>query len=162
MTGRLALACARRPWRTMATWSAAIVLALVLTVTLLPGSLTSEGHVTNNPESLRGYAAIAQHFPQTTPPSELVVVRSESSRVTDPAFVTRVRALGARGTPWIDHATLFYDTHDRSLVSRDGHALLVPILLKGDWSRSARQLIDLVRMLLGPIPEDSGEKPPDC
>jgi uncharacterized membrane protein YdfJ with MMPL/SSD domain len=65
----------RRPLRVVAAWVVAIVVGLVLAVTLLPGSLTSEGHVTNNPESLRGYAAIARHFPRGEEPTELVVVR---------------------------------------------------------------------------------------
>ncbi len=145
MTGRLALICARHPWRTVGSWVAAIVLAMGATATLLPGSLTTEGHVTSNPESLRGYDAIAAHFPPRDAPSELVVVRSERLRVTDPAFVARVRSLAARSAPWIARATLYYENREPSLVSRDGHALLVPILLRGDQSASARQLIDIVR-----------------
>ena len=55
MTQRLALACARHPWLTVGAWISAIVVALLLVSTLLSGNLTSEGKVTNNPESLRGY-----------------------------------------------------------------------------------------------------------
>jgi uncharacterized membrane protein YdfJ with MMPL/SSD domain len=145
MIGRVALACARHPWRTVAAWVTAIVLAFAVTATLLPGSLTSEGHVTNNPQSERGYTALAAHFPRDTSPTELIVVRSETLRVTDPAFVARARELGKLGDRWIGEANLYYVTHDPSLVSRDGHALLVPIRLEGDWTASASHLINLVR-----------------
>ncbi|HEY7537619.1 MAG TPA: hypothetical protein VH721_06495, partial [Gaiellaceae bacterium] len=64
MTQRLALACASHPWRTVVAWIGAIVVAIVLVGALLGDGITSEGHVTNNPESLRGYDLIAERFPE--------------------------------------------------------------------------------------------------
>jgi len=51
VTERLARASSRHPWRTVLAWVGAIVVALVLAVTLLPGNLTTNGHVTGNPQS---------------------------------------------------------------------------------------------------------------
>ena len=51
VTERLARASSLHPWRVLLGWLGAIVVALGLAVTLLPGNLTTEGHVTNNPES---------------------------------------------------------------------------------------------------------------
>jgi RND superfamily putative drug exporter len=53
VTERLARAAAAHPWRTIGAWIAAIVIALGFVATLLGGNLTSEGAVTNNPESVR-------------------------------------------------------------------------------------------------------------
>jgi RND superfamily putative drug exporter len=150
VTGRLALACARHPWRTVAAWIGAIVLALGLTAALLPGSLTSEGHVTNNPESLQGYMAEAAHLHRDTLTTELVVIRSETLRVTDPAYIARFRAIAAAAKPWVGLADVWYVTHHPGLVSSDRHALLVPLRLSGnDWDASARNLIDVVKQQNG-------------
>ena len=53
LTERLARASSRHPWRVLLGWLGAIVLALGLAVTLLPGNLTTNGHVTNNPSRPR-------------------------------------------------------------------------------------------------------------
>ena len=77
MTEKLARAAAAHPWRTVTAWLVAIVAAVVLIGGLLGDRLTSEGRVTNNPESLRGYDLIERHFPPRDFSTELVVVRSE-------------------------------------------------------------------------------------
>ena len=64
MTQRLAVACARHPWRTVAAWIGAIVVAFVLVGALLGANLTGEGNVTNNPESLRANDLRSARFPQ--------------------------------------------------------------------------------------------------
>ena len=75
MTERLARACSRHPWRAIGGWIVAVVLA-VAALALLLGDLTTEGHPTNNPESQRAGALIANmefvHFHPTCldPPDE--------------------------------------------------------------------------------------------
>ena len=129
MTEALARSCANHPWRTVAGWIGAIVVAIGLMATLLPGSLTSEGHVTNNPNSLRAADLVAQRFPQQNGFSELVLVRSEQLKVSEPAFRREVRRLAtvavSQRAVW--GAALYYRTHDPALVSPDRHALLVPV-----------------------------------
>ena len=51
VTERLARASSRHPWRVLLGWLGAILVALGLAVTLLPGNLTTNGHVTGSPES---------------------------------------------------------------------------------------------------------------
>ena len=51
VTERLARAASRHPWRTFGAWLGALVVALVLAALFLPGNLTTNGHVTGNPES---------------------------------------------------------------------------------------------------------------
>ena len=62
MTERLARAASRRPWPVVGAWILAIVLALVAIALLLPGALTSEQRLTNNPSSYQADSLVAQHF----------------------------------------------------------------------------------------------------
>jgi uncharacterized membrane protein YdfJ with MMPL/SSD domain len=131
----LARACSRRPWLTIGAWAAAIVLALACTVLLLPGHLTSNGHVTGNPPSRQAEQLFYSHFPPgRAAADELVVVRSQTRTVGDPRFRSFVESLmraGAR-TGVVYRARSYYTTRDRSLVSADRHATLITIVRSGD------------------------------
>ena len=63
LTGRLARASSRRPWRTLALWAAGIVLAVGAIGTSLGDILTTDAEMTNDPESYRGYDLLGAHFP---------------------------------------------------------------------------------------------------
>ena len=146
LTERLARVCSRHPWWTIAAWLVAIVLALACVVTLLPGSLSSEGRVTDNPESEQAASLVAQRLPRRDVRTELAVVRSETLRVDDQRFRARVLALARRAnaTGAVAAADLFYVRPDPSLVSPDRHALLVPIALTHPSDDGVKPLISLV------------------
>ena len=90
-TGAIAAACARHPWRTLGAWAFAIVLAIGASGALLGGALTTEVRGTNDPESLRAERLTEEGFAQqrhdTT--TEVVIIRSETLTVDDPAFRTK-------------------------------------------------------------------------
>ncbi len=145
MTEQLARASALHPWRAIGAWIAGVVLAGAA-ITLLMGDLTSEGHPTNNPESQRAEAALSRAFPPKPNAivTDIVVVRSERHRVVDPefrAFVSRLVQKGRR-TNAIGGFQSYYSTRDHSLVSRDGHALAVPIFITD--SDLAGAVVDVV------------------
>jgi len=144
VTGRIARACALHPWRTLAAWAAGLAVAAGLAGALLPGNLTTEGHVTNDPDSLRGYDAIGRAGLWGDSRSEVVVIRSDRLTVDDPAFKARVAALANQGADSIAAADLYYDTQDASLVSPDRHALLVPLDLVPDGADSITRLLPVV------------------
>ncbi len=111
------------------------------------GELTSEGHPTNNPESQRAADALAHAFPPK--PNEIVtdvvVIRSETHTVDDAefrAFATRLVA-EARRTNVVGGFQNYYSTRDRNAVSRDGHALIVPIFITD--TDSAGAVVDVVQ-----------------
>jgi RND superfamily putative drug exporter len=147
VTERLAYASARHPWWTITAWLVAIVVAVFLVGTLLGDSLTTEGQVTNNPQSIQGYDAIDEHFPRRDLTTELVVVRSETLTVNDPAFRRKVAELIALGrrTGAIADARSYLASGDRSLVSPDRHATLIPIRLKDPEDENVDAVIDVVR-----------------
>jgi uncharacterized membrane protein YdfJ with MMPL/SSD domain len=148
LTERLARASSRHPWRTFGGWLVALVVALGLSVAFLPGNLTTNGHVTGNPES-----AQAEHLfydklpPDTHGVDELIVVRSASLTVGQPAFrqfVERFLA-EAKRTGVLYRARTYYATHDPTLLSRDRHATLITVQRQADVDR-----------LLGVVQENDG------
>ena len=144
MTERLARACAAHPWRTIAAWTVAIVLAAACVATLLGGSLTTEGRVTNNPESLRAAELAAQRFPRADGTTELVVVRSNRFRAAEPAFRARLTQLlaKARATGAIAHVE--NPLRVPELVSPDKHAVLVPLALRPPQADRVGAVLDVV------------------
>jgi RND superfamily putative drug exporter len=131
VTERLARACSRHPWRTIGAWIAALVLAFGCIAVLLPGNLTSEGGAAGNPEFRQAERVEfnAFRFNPRLNFSDIVLIRSNRYIVDEPAFRRFVSELGREGeaTGKIHDAQLYYQTHDPSLVSRDKHALIIPI-----------------------------------
>jgi putative drug exporter of the RND superfamily len=147
-TERIARACARRPWTTLAAWVLALVLGLAMVVALL--DLTTDGEITSNPESEQGYAAIGRHFPPDPAAefvNELILVRSETLTIDDEAFRAKVGALLAdvQASGVANNAESFYTAGDAALVSRDRSAALIPVGLRGDCEESAGVLQGLVQ-----------------
>src|SRR5436190_23945040 len=97
VTERLARASSRHPWRAMLAWLGAIVVALGLAVTLLPGNLTTNGHVTGSPESKQAEDLFYRLPRDRNGADELIVIRSSTLTVRDPAFRSFVRRLDTQG-----------------------------------------------------------------
>jgi uncharacterized membrane protein YdfJ with MMPL/SSD domain len=144
-TGSLAAASARHPRRTIGAWIAVAVLAIAAIVTLLGGSLTTEGSPTNNPESERADDVRLAAFPTspTTAVSDIVVIRSDEYTVDSPQFRAFVRSFVDDGeiTALADART-YLDGANAGLVSKDRHATIVPLALFDDDETDA--LVDKV------------------
>jgi putative drug exporter of the RND superfamily len=145
VTQRMARACAAHPWRTMGVWLVAIVLGVVGAAAGL-GDLTTEGEVTNNPDSIKAERLIDERLPDRRAPSEMVIVRSERLTVDQPAFRAEVRRLAgiARSTGDVAGAAIYYQRPDPRLVSSDRHALLIPIQLRDESEGGVEDLADAV------------------
>jgi len=131
VTERLARACSRHPWRTIGAWIGTLVLALAAIALLLPGNLTSNGGAAGNPEFRQAERIEFNAFPYNPRRdfSDIVLVRSSRYTVDQPAFRAFVGDLAQEGqaTGRVHDAQVYYQTHDPSLVSRDRHALIIPI-----------------------------------
>jgi len=134
LTERLARSCGSHPWRTIVAWVGVIVLALAAAVLGLPGNLTSNGHVTGNPESKQAEDLVSGHFPpDPNAADELVVVRSASHTVDDPAFKQFVAQLYRQGQATkVVYRARSYLNGSRQLVSADLHAALIEIQRQRD------------------------------
>jgi putative drug exporter of the RND superfamily len=138
VTERLARAASRHPWRTVGGWLGAIVVALALAVLLLPGNLTTTGHVTGNPESKQAEDLFQSRFrPDRNAVDELIVVRSPTRTVGDPAFHRFVERLVEQGRAVgvVYRAATYYDTRNPAQVSADRHATLIGIQRRADVDR---------------------------
>ena len=142
-TEGLARASSRHPWRTIGAWVAVVVLSAVAAAALLPGALTTEVELTNNPESTRAETVASRHFPPDPRRGEIVIVRSERLTVDDSAFARFVADFYREGRKAgaIYKARTYFTTHDPTLVSSDRHAIVIPTIYAHEVSR----LIDLVK-----------------
>jgi putative drug exporter of the RND superfamily len=135
-TQSLASASARHPWRTIGAWIVVSALSIAAIVSLLGGSLTTEGEPTNNPESLRARDVVERAFPADsgTTVTDIVIVRSDRYTVDSPQFESFVRELvGGGSTEALGQARTYYDDSAAAdLVSEDRHAMLVPIGIVDD------------------------------
>jgi RND superfamily putative drug exporter len=131
VTERLARACSRHPWRTIGAWIGALVLAFACIGLLLPGNLTSNGGAAGNPEFRQAERIEFGAFPYNPRLnfSDIVLVHSDRYTVDQPPFRAFVSKLAQKGqeTGKVHDAQIYYQTRDRSLVSPDKHALIVPI-----------------------------------
>ena len=143
-TEGLARACANHPKRTLVGWLAAVLVSFVVIALLLGDALTSDGDVTSNPESKQAEALIHESFPPEPRASEIVIVRSDRYTVDDPAFEAKVLALSERGEALgvVADAQSYYASDEESLVSKDRHATMVPLVLRSD---EIAPLVELVQ-----------------
>jgi uncharacterized membrane protein YdfJ with MMPL/SSD domain len=111
----------------MLGWLGAIVLALVLAATLLPGNLTTNGHVTGTPESKRAEDLFNRLPQDRNGVDELIVIRSATLTVRDPGFRSFVARLDAQGKA----TGVVYRAFPLG-VSDDRHALLIGVQRKAD------------------------------
>ena len=130
-TANLARASARRPWITIGLRLVALVAALVATAALLGGVLTTDSDFTGTPESKAAELLIDERLENTNPVSDIVLVRSSTLTVDDPAFEQRVDALAADLRQFGDVST-FYESRDPQLVSEDRDTTIINLLLYND------------------------------
>jgi putative drug exporter of the RND superfamily len=111
-----------------------VLISFVLIALLLGNALTSDGDVTSNPDSKQASALIHESFPPQPTPGEIVVVRSDRYTIDEPAFKAKVRTLGERAQALgvVAEVQSYYASGDKSLVSKDRHATMVPLVTRGD------------------------------
>ena len=148
-TRTLADVSARHPWPTIGAWICVTVLAIGAIVTLLGGSLTTEGAPTNNPESERAEDARLATFPEaSTAAGDVVVIRSERLTVDSSRFAAFVRNfVDDDEITALRRARTYLDEGDGALVSNDRHATIVPVSLLDDDDTEA--LVEKVEAVEG-------------
>ncbi len=147
----LARAASRRPWTTIAVWILVVVGAMFASSALLGGALTHDVRFTNNPESVRAKELIDARFHRANNDTEFVIVQSETATVYEAPFQTAVRNvqrdLAALGPGVVASTVSYYQTHDLTMVSGDGHATLIPVQMAGDMDRAHDTIGDVHRAI---------------
>ena len=116
MTERLARHAALHPKRMVAIWGVVFVLSVAAIAMLLPSAITTDAHVTNDPESEQGYAALGRHARASDDfVNEVVVFRAPGKDVTtDPDVRRAVEELAAalEATGQTFRVTTTYSSND--------------------------------------------------
>ncbi|HEY5473478.1 MAG TPA: MMPL family transporter, partial [Candidatus Limnocylindrales bacterium] len=150
-TTTLARGSAKRPWLTVGAWVIALVAAGAIIALVLPGSLTAQYSFINNPDSKTGQNLLAQKMGMPQKANEVVIVRSQTTAVSDPAFRADVlalqRKLTALGPRVVDSVASYYAGGGPALASADRHTTILPIVMAGDLTH-AEQNIDKVHAIV--------------
>lgn len=156
-TEGLARASARHPWRAIGIWAVILVISVGLIGAFLSDALTTEFTFTNDPESQRADDLLKERLRGPKHAAEVVVVRSDTLTVDDPAFHDRVEglygALIALGPNVVAGGTHYYQNRDESLVSTNRRTAIIPFSMAGDFDDAVRSMedtvLDLVRAANG-------------
>jgi len=131
---RLAEIAIARPRRVLVIWGVVVVVGIVLVGAFLGGALTPEGDFTSNPESKQARDLIDERFPERDAVDEVVIVRSAELDAEASPFRERVRSLAEelRGSGGVEEVTTYLDPGREALVSADGRATILPVVLVED------------------------------
>jgi uncharacterized membrane protein YdfJ with MMPL/SSD domain/pSer/pThr/pTyr-binding forkhead associated (FHA) protein len=134
-TATVARLSAGRPWVAIAVWAIAVLAAGGLAATHLKDSLTTELAVGGNPGSKKADALLRERLKATRRLTEVVVVRSPTLTVADPAFRSAVgrlrRQIVALGPHVVVGAEDYYQRRDPAFLSDDKHGALIAVALAG-------------------------------
>lgn len=148
MTERLARHAALHPKRMVAIWAVVFVFSVAAIALLLPSAITTDAHVTNNPESEQGYAALGRHaHPSDDFVNEVVVFRARGKDVTnDPDVRRAVEQLAAslEATGRTFRVTSPYGSNDATFFSRDHDAAVLTIGMGPDPEDGIKDVIAVV------------------
>src|SRR4051812_34799791 len=148
---RLAAFTTRRPRRVLAVWGVLVLLSLGLVSGLLDSGLTSDGTLTNHPESLRAKDLIDARLPSKNKVDDVIVIRSEQTVVSDPAFRQRGSTLvnEAKATGSVQRIRSYLDPEGKGLVSRDRHATMLPVVVAEDQDKRIKDLVPVIEKANG-------------
>ncbi len=137
-TESLARACARRRWWTVGIWAAAIVLAAFAVFNWLSDAMVTNATFTSNPESMVAFNTMNDRLGTDSSKwlDEMIIVRSKTLTVDDPAFTGHVNNLYAELAAMGDEVAVgevtYYMVQDPSMVSADRHSTLIPFKVHVD------------------------------
>jgi RND superfamily putative drug exporter len=139
-------------------WVVAAVVGIVLTASLLADALTTEGDFVGTPESQKAIDLLEQRLDRKEPVRDVVIIRSSSQTVRDPAFQQRVEAIhdqlvsAVKGSVRV--GPTYYETNATSQVSQDQHSTLITVTQPGSEINNAG---DNIKPLLDVVTAADGE-----
>jgi hypothetical protein len=138
-------------------WIALLVLGGALSKSLLSGALTTSADFTNHPESRQAQQLLEQRLTGPRHANEIVIIHSDTATVDDPAFQSDVEKLAAavRATHVVERVSAFPQRPDPSVVSKDRHTELMPMVMSGSID-DATNNIDQVLAVTLHAPQPAG------
>ena len=149
-TEGLARFSAGRPWLVVAFWIVLLGAGLFLG-SGIGAVLTTDSGLTTSSESRQADQLLRERLHNESGAQELVVVRSHSLTVGDPAFRDFVSNLGGRirALQGVQSVVTWYQAQEPLLVSGDRHTTIVAISLAGDGSQAIGPLLNLLHSVDG-------------
>jgi putative drug exporter of the RND superfamily len=153
VTERIARAAALHPWRTIALYALLMVAAVLSVGGLLSSGITSDMQQHGKqPDSAIGTHLMEQRLTGPARMTDFVIVRSAARRTTDAAFRAYVAGLAGKirglGRHTVQTVSTPYQTGDPSMVSRDGHAALIAVVMAGDTDQALKDVAPLHGLVL--------------
>ncbi len=144
---RLAEIAVGRPRRVLAVWGVVVVVGFVLVGAFLGTALTPEGDFTGNPESKQARELIDERLPERDAVDEVIIVRAEDVETSASAFRPRVRSLAEelRESGSVEELSTYLDPGGEALVSEDGRATILPLVLVEDEADSIEDVVQIVQ-----------------
>jgi RND superfamily putative drug exporter len=125
-------------------WVLALLGAGAIIALVLPGNLTAQYSFLGQPDSKTGQELLAQKLDMPQKANEVVIVRSQTATVNDPAFraaVTDLQAkLTALGPGVVDGVASYYQGGGKALAAADGHSTILPIVMAGDLAQAEKNI----------------------
>ena len=143
-TEGLARASAIRPWRTIGLWIMALLASGVLIVSLLGDALTTNGDFTGTPEAKQARTLIDEQLWRPDNVTEIVLVRSATMTVDDPAFEQRVTEIAIDLAAFNATLDTLYVNGAPDLVSPDRDPTMITIQLHNDSDENIEALVNSV------------------
>ena len=147
-TERLARSSATHPWRAVAVWLTIIVVAVLGMSSLLGSGLTSEmKQHGRQPDSTIAQRLIQDRMTGPQKMSEFVIVRSAAHTAKDAAYRAYVTELAGEitglGRGVVESVATYYQTKDATLLSKDGRAMLIQVVMAGDLNTAIGNVDEL-------------------
>jgi hypothetical protein len=130
-------------------WGVLVLISFALISGLLGSALSTEGDVTNNPESKQAEELIEERLPERDPVDEVAIVRSDQLTVNSPAFRERITTLAEelRQTDGVAQVSSYLDPGGEVLVSADGRATILPLVLAGEQEDKVESVDEVVEIV---------------
>jgi RND superfamily putative drug exporter len=135
---------ARHPWRVIGLWVLALAVSFGLSGALMSSAVTNEAHITSQPESLRADKLLEDRLRGPFPVNEAIIIQSPNLSVDDAAFKSYVQKVQGEvdglGSDVVKTSATYYATGSKDMVSKDGHATLLAVVMAGDVDHATKNI----------------------
>ena len=153
LTESLARFSAENRWWVLGAWVVLLAVSIAIMSTLLASALTTQFVFTNTPEAQRGVDLIEEMRGLPISTNEVVIVRSETMTIDDPAFEQAVTDLTSRlqalGPDIIRLETLVDYPHTGLpfLLAEGRQTTIIPFTMAGDFDDATSNIADVVEVV---------------
>ncbi|MCB0881469.1 MAG: MMPL family transporter [Thermoleophilia bacterium] len=148
---RLAFASSRHPRRVLALWGIVLVACIGVIATLLPSATTTQAEFRGTPEGMRGHDLMKDRLGVEEPITESIVIRNDGASVRE-AGVRKAAArltadLRALEPGEVSRVVSPFDPGGPpTLISRDGTAAVISVIMAGDDDAAYDNVPDVLRI----------------